>query len=95
MDKTPHQLADELHEMAIEYAKLAEELGMILTYKPAEWLKLRGDSKSDASTDRAYEATEAGTRETIIRLKMKALEKMMSAIKTKLQILTNEARSNY
>lgn len=95
MNKSPHQLAEDRVEMSADYARLSERLGEILSLKPQEWLLLREQCKSDASANKKWEMTEMGVEETILKLKMKALEKSMSSIKTYIEVLTNESRNNY
>lgn len=95
INKTPHQLAEERVEMAGEYARLSEKLGEILSLKPQEWLLLRENCKSDTSAEKKWAMTEMGVEETLIRLKLKALEKNMSAVKSYLEVLQGEARGSY
>lgn len=64
------------------YAFYSEQLESILMRKPSLWLHLRQSHKSDKATDRAYELTEDGLNELGLTMRMKRLEKMMSALKT-------------
>jgi len=91
----PSTIADQSIGLAEEYSRLSDELSEILKVKPAEWIKLRGENKSDTSTDRAWEFTEQGNRETIIKIKLKALEKMLNANTSKVYTENNKARNNY
>lgn len=59
------------------------------------WVAMREYYKSDTATDRAWQATELGKEETKTKLKLKALEKEMSAIKTHLKVKSDEARNMY
>ena len=56
---------------------------------------IRESHKSDTATERAWQSTAEGIRETRIKLKLKALEKQMSAIKTHLKTLSDEAHNLY
>lgn len=64
------------------YSFYSQQLEEILMRKPNMWLYLRKSHKSDKATDRAYEMTEDGLNELGLTMRMKRLEKMMSALKT-------------
>ena len=64
------------------YSFYSQQLEDILMRKPKLWLHLRQQHKSDKATDRAYELTEDGLNELGLTMRMKRLEKMMSALKT-------------
>jgi len=93
--KTPHELAEERLDIAYEYAKLGERLAELKTLKALWWQSFRGDYKSDASAERAWDLTIEGQEMETVRLKMKAKEIKSSAIKTMLQVMSDEARNNY
>lgn len=95
MQKTPHMLAEERIGMAEEYSRYS---GMYadLIKKRAEHFKLeRENNNSDTATERAWERTPEGTQMSIIKLKLKSIEKTMSATNTMLRLLENEAKSIY
>lgn len=95
MNKTPHQLADERIGLANEYSRYS---GMFadLIKKRAEHFKLeRANYNSDTATERAWERTEEGTKMSIIKLKLKSIEKQLSATNTMLRLMENEAKSLY
>jgi len=89
----PVELSEKLVLMAHEYSERSDELADILVLKPAKWLHMRSQEKSATDTDRLWDATEDGMKETRIKLKMKSLEKLMSAIRTRLRIQEVEARN--
>jgi hypothetical protein len=64
------------------YSFYSQQLEDILMRKPSLWLHLRQQHKSDKATDRAYELTEDGLNELGLSMRMKRIEKMMSALKT-------------
>lgn len=68
----------------------------IQSRKPKTWLKLRENCKSDTQADRQYEMTEDGVNEIGLKLKIKVVEKLMSAFKTIIDVANNERNnSNY
>jgi hypothetical protein len=64
-----------------------------LPEKPAKWLAIRGSKNSDAAAEREWEATELGQRETQLRWELKRIDKLSSAIASKLRVMEIEARN--
>jgi hypothetical protein len=95
MEKTPHQIAEERIGIAEEYSRYSG-LYADLIKKRAEHYKVeRNAYKSDTATERAWERTDEGTQMTIIKLKLKTIEKKMSASNTMLRLLENESKNLY
>jgi hypothetical protein len=67
----------------------------ILAVKPAKWLTIRGGKNSDAAADREREATDLGQRETQLKWELRGIERLSSAIATKLRVIEGEARIQY
>ena len=67
-----------------EYAYYASMLETVLVEKPTKWSEMRGKEgiKSDTQADRLWEASEDGRNEIGLRLRMKAIEKMLSALRS-------------
>lgn len=80
-----------------EYAYLNNQLIGILMRKPEKWREIRynGEVKSDTAAERTWQATEDGLNETILRMKLKTIDKLSSAIKTRLEVLLGEARNQH
>lgn len=97
MQQSPHDIAERRLELSSEYFTASEQLESILERKPSVWLKLRAleGIKSDKAADRAYEATEDGIHEMKCRLRMKRIEKKLSASKTFLEVLQGETKMQY
>lgn len=93
--KTPHQISDERMGLSEEYSRYSGELASLIKKSAEHFNTYRKDFKSDKATEKAFEVTEDGVRMTIIKLKLKALEKQMSAYKTQIDVLTNEAHGMY
>lgn len=92
---TPRETAEERVRLAGEYARDAELLTDILTKKAELWVMLREGVKSDKSADKAWDSMPLGIEEMRIRLRMKAAEKQMSAMKTLIDVANGEARNSY
>lgn len=87
---TAGQAADDLSILAGEYAYTCGQLEEILSKKPAAWIEIRPKVKSDTSAERIWENCEFGIKEMSFRLRMKSLEKCMSALKSIITIAQNE-----
>lgn len=91
----PKELGDNLGYLAGEYGFWSSRLEDILLRKPAKWNELRKEKSSDRAAERAWEATEDGVNEMTLRLKLKRLEKLMSAVKTIINIKNVEVRNQW
>ena len=91
-EKTPGELARQLMERSAEYGTLSDELGRIYAIKPVDWSMLRDQVTSDKQADREWEKTKTGYRETLIKMRMKVIDKEMSAIKKYLEVKEKELR---
>lgn len=91
----PHQVADDLAILSGEYSWICAQLEAILSKKPATWNVIRPKHKSDTSAEREWQASEDGINESGLRLRMKGIEKMLSALKSLLRMAENEAHNNF
>lgn len=91
----PHELSEKLLSKAEEYSRYSGEYANHVKLQALYFNTFRPDHKSDNATQKAFEATADGVKMTILRLKLKALEKEMSAIRTHLRLLENQARNLY
>ena len=78
-----------------EYSRYSGEFAQHVKLQADYFNTFRDQHKSDTATQRAFDGTEAGVRMVILKLKLKALEKEMSAIKTFLRLAENEAKNLY
>ena len=90
----PHEAANDLAVLAGEYAYAIGQLEIILQRKPAIWNELRKNFKSDTACERAWQGTKDGLEEVSLRLREKALGRMISGLRTLVRIATEEARNN-
>lgn len=92
---TPGQLTAALMFLSADYARKTDEFKAVLAVKATRWQQLRDVKESDKQADKAWDATAEGRLETSLRLDLKATEKLMSAIKTRLRTMETEARNQY
>ena len=93
--KNPHQIAEDRVTMAEEYSRYSGQFADFIRKQAKFFVENRGNHKSDTSCQRSFELTEDGVQMTIVKLKLKALEKQMSASNTMLRLLENEAKNLY
>lgn len=95
MNKLPLQLAEERIGMAEEYSRYSGQFAELVKIQAQFFKDNREKHKSDTATQRAYELTDQGVRMTIIKMKLKAIEKQLSASNTMLRLLENQAKNLY
>jgi hypothetical protein len=93
--KTPHELAEERMGLSEQYSAYSGELAKLTRSEAEFYIANRKEYKSDTAVARAFEVTDDGVKMTTVKLKLKALEKQMSAIKTMIDVATEEARGLY
>ena len=93
--KTPHQLADERIGLAEEYSRYSGLYAELIKKRAEHYRDHRPKFKSDLAVEREWENTEVGVQMTIIKLKLKVIERQLSASNTMLRLLENEARNLY
>ncbi len=90
---TPGQMSEALVQQAHDYSTLSDQLAEILKVKPFKWLELRATVESDTRAERLWSATEDGVAEMVLKLRLKAIEKVMSSLRTRLRVLELEVRN--
>ena len=93
--KSPHVLAEERMELSQQYSLYSGELANLIKQQAEHYNLHRPEYKSDTACQRAFETTPEGVKLTVVKLKLKSLQMSMSAIKTMLETLTEEARGLY
>ncbi|OFW04941.1 MAG: hypothetical protein A3I61_17215 [Acidobacteria bacterium RIFCSPLOWO2_02_FULL_68_18] len=91
----PGDLSAVLIQLSAEYSRKTDAFVSVLARKADTWVKLRADRESDKQADKAWDATLEGRLETSLRLELKSLEKLMSAIKAHLRVKETEARNQF
>ena len=56
---------------------------------------MREQKKNDKAADREWQAVEAGLRETQLKWELKRIEKLSSALVSKLRVMGGEARNQF
>ena len=93
--RSPHALADSMMDLAEQYSKYSGELAK-LTKAEGEYYKVtRPQVKSDTAVARQFQTTEEGIQMAVVKLKLKSLEKQMSATRLFVEVATNEAKGVY
>lgn len=95
INKTPHQLADEMMSLSEQYSKYCGILSNLLKIEGEYYKATRPHVKSDTAVNRQFQTTDEGIQMTIVKLKLKSLEKQMSATKLFVEVASNEARGLY
>lgn len=95
MQKTPHQLAEERIGLSEEYSRYSGLFADLIKKRAEHYKAERDNHKSDTSVERAWERTDEGIQMTIIKLKLKSIEKKLSATNTMLRLMENEAKNLY
>jgi hypothetical protein len=85
--------ANDLSILAGEYAWICGQLEEILMKKPVWWNAERDKVKSDTACEKRWQQTEDGINEMGLRLRMKGIEKCMSALKSLLRVAEGEMKN--
>jgi len=91
----PKEIAEYLIVEADLCSKLAERLNDLEDLFDLWWETAREEHKSDASCEREWGRTKEGQEMRGIKRKIKSKERKISARKTYLRVLENEARNQY
>ena len=89
----PRDLSNKLMQLSADYGVYAGKFADHLKLQADFFNTNRSNFKSDNATQKAFDATKEGVTMNILKLKLKAVEKEMSAIKTHLRLLETEAKN--
>lgn len=95
MDKTPHQLAEARISLAEEYSRYSGMFADMIKAQAQFFKDNRAEHKSDTATQRAFDLTGEGVQMAVLKMKLKSIEKTMSAYNTYLRLKENEAKNLY
>ena len=80
MNTTEKMLLGNITEISEEYFKLSMELAEIAERKAYEWLQIKKTSHvTNAETDKLWDATADGRRETYLKIYLKGLQALRGA----------------
>ena len=94
-DLTPSEVVKFREYLSSQYFYLGMELAMILMKKSEIWKEIREKVKSDKRADIEYNLTEYGKKETLLKMRLKTMEKMLSALRTTFEAQQGEAMNLY
>lgn len=92
---TPRDLTDQRHQIAQEYAADCERMGHLESLYAGEWLELRKAAKTDREADKMWDASELGREMSVLKWKLKGMDKLLSAIAAKIRVLEGEGRAQF
>lgn len=95
MERNPHKLSEARITLAEEYSRYSGELAKYIKKQADHFNQYRSEFKSDTACQRAFDSTEDGVAMTVVKLKLKSIEKTLSAYNTHLRLLENEAKNLY
>lgn len=91
----PHEISEARITLSEEYSRYSGELAKLIKAQADYFFEHRDEHKSDNACQKAFERTDVGVQMTITKLKLKSIEKTMSAYNTHLRLLENEAKNLY
>lgn len=92
---TPHEMSDRRLSLSEEYSRYSGEYANHIKLQADFFNTFRDNYKSDNATQKAFDATPDGVRMAILKLKLKSIEKTMSALATALRLAENESKNLY
>jgi len=93
--RDPYKISEERIKLSEEYSRYCGELANLVRVQASFFNTNRENHNSDKATERAFDTTDEGIKMTIVKLKLKAIEKTMSAYNTHLRLLENQAKNLY
>lgn len=90
---TPDQIADFRTHLAAVASMESAKLEEILVRKPATWLRFREQKNGDRAADREWEATNDGITEMKLRMLLRRIDRLNSALSARLRVMEIERRS--
>ncbi len=92
---TPNRAADLRVELSGLYSTLSGKLENVLYLKPNVWKTIREMTQSDTRADRHFEGTELGLEEMSCRLRMKRIDKVISALSSLIRVAEGNAKNQF
>ena len=92
---SPHRLSEVLVELTSLNSTLSEALDDILVFKPDRLMQLRDQYKTVKEVEWAWKGSKDGKQETLLRGWLSRIKENKSAIKSRLNIIHDEAFGQY
>lgn len=92
---TPREVDDYRTILSGWYYQGSEELALLEVNRPEKWYAIKMDVKTNHEADLMYDCTPDGKRRIELKYKLRAIEKLIGALKDRLQRLNSEARYQY
>lgn len=89
----PASAVEDLGILAGHYGWVSDRLSDIYQRKPKIWNEMRKNHKSDKACEREYQATSDGIDELYLKLQEKKITKLMSALRSIINLANNEAHN--
>lgn len=91
----PQEMAQKRLDLSEEYSRYSGEWAKLVKTQADFFHTERENHKSDNACQKAFDRTDDGVKMTVIKQKLKSIEKTMSALNTALRLAENEARNIY
>lgn len=91
----PQQAQEWRNWLGAEYSFVGGQLTPILASKGKVWKELRKKTKTDKQADLEWETSEWGQKEKILKMRLKRIEKLSSALRTQLEMWNKETYNQY
>lgn len=91
--ESPHKIASDVVEMAGHFARGSELYAKYFKKRADYFHENRPKHKSDNATEKAFDRTEDGVVMVELKMKLKSLSAQISANKTLLRVLEQEAKN--
>jgi hypothetical protein len=93
--QSPREIAEDRLILSKSYGRLSEMQAYLEMQRNVWWREHRQRFTSDTSAKREWGTTWEGEMHTKIKFKLKSLDKMISSLKSMLEVAQNELRNNY
>jgi len=92
---TPRKLTRAQEFLSAHYSQLSDEYANLQNKVNLSWLEVRRNTKTDTQADRETQISKDGQRLVYLKYKLKSVEKLISAIKSRIYVANNEVNNNY
>lgn len=94
-EMTPAQMADARMRLTGFYSTLTSAFNKAEEMNTRKWIEVRPEYNSDTRATKAVEITDLGILAKKLKNELRAIEKMISSLKQRIEIAQGEARNQY